>query len=371
MNKYNMSLLASIITVGLTANAVAADSLVEFTAGTPAKAEEVNGNFAYLDSKIDAIKATTSLDIDCSSSPELLKTTLDAATYAGPLTLNVTGACNGPINIKKNDVIISGGEITGMEVDGELEAMFVSGRTNIKLVDVKINSGSVSIVRESYVRFENVTLPTPTLEDADDGWYAPNVSMRSSSLRINSGSLDNLSLANTFNSYVRLNSGLTGSPQQINIDLNSSLHSKVANLNIKGVLSLFGNGSFIGKKVSAGSFEMGNSSAFEASEYTSTGFVALNEGAVFAIENNDGVTTPLSVLAMECHAADIYVDGGVSFTGTHEEAGNTSFEAHHGCRGEISGQVTFQGTVDDWTKANYSHIMLSYKDANNQFQYRD
>ena len=72
---------------------------------------------------------------------------------------------------------------------------------------------------------------------------------------------------------------------------------------------------------------------------------------------------------MECHAADIYIDGGMSLTGTDEEAGGNSFEAHHGCRGEINGQVTFQGTPDDWSKVNYSHISLSYRDSNNDFRY--
>jgi len=82
----------------LTLAAAPAHALTTFTAGTPAKASEVNDNFIELSDRIDALEAIHSgetINVDCGSDADALLSAMDDAG-AGD-TVVITGTCNGPI----------------------------------------------------------------------------------------------------------------------------------------------------------------------------------------------------------------------------------------------------------------------------------
>lgn len=367
MKTFNLRLLATFIAAGFIANTSAADSLVTFTSGTAAKAEEVNANFTYLESKIDAVSSASGVTaaVDCSTDSGALITLLDNARYAGPLSITLTGTCDGPLGIYKDDVTITGGAIAGqLNSDGDLEALVISGRTNIKLVDTAITQGYTIISRESYVRFENVSLPATTLVDSAYGEYEPNIDVRASSLRIESGSLDNLAMQAQFGSYVRISSGVTGSANMIELGSNASLIAKATSLSINGALGLYHGASFVANDLTMGGFTyIGNSSSMEVTSLSSNDIVRINEGSSFMVDGVEG-TDVFSALAMECHGSSIYVSGNSTLTGTNDEAGGNSMELHHGCGGEFNGTVTAAGDI------SYSpRIDVTYLDSTGGYHY--
>ena len=80
-----------------------AHALTTFTAGTPAKASEVNENFTELSDRIDALEAIhtgETVNVDCSADAGALLTAIDAA--GGGDTLVITGTCNGPVSADRH-----------------------------------------------------------------------------------------------------------------------------------------------------------------------------------------------------------------------------------------------------------------------------
>ena len=329
MKKQVKTLLAAMIGALVSGQVMAIDELHSFSAGSAAKAQEVNENFAYLETKINALGSdVATMDVDCGADNTALSTALANARFAGPLTITVTGTCTGPIDVMKDDVTINDATI-----DGELS---ISGRSNISLYNVRIQNEPVFISRGSFVRFNSVTMQTTPPVDGEEFFgnlYEGNVEVRSSTLRIESGSLSNLSLVAGYNSYIRINEKVKGEAFQIWLENNSSLQSKRDSLDVNHTIFALNNSTIEAKEIISDNILMVHGSLLHANKVVAPNWIEANQGAVINIEG--GSDPLLTAKAMECHGSNLYIDGEVSFTGTDPEAGGKAFEAHHGCSGEI------------------------------------
>jgi hypothetical protein len=79
-------------------SAAPAHALTTFTAGTPAKASEVNDNFTELSDRIDALEAKhtgETINVDCGADAGALLAAMNNAGNGD--TFVITGTCNGPV----------------------------------------------------------------------------------------------------------------------------------------------------------------------------------------------------------------------------------------------------------------------------------
>ncbi len=379
MNTFNLRLLAALISTGLVAN-VAAAVPNTFASGEAAVAADVNENFTYLDGRIDELESASSTGVtevvDCDADADALADLLADAYYAGPLTVTVSGTCNGPVEINKDDVTIDGQSNTSIvstTVDGEeSESIFVAGKTNIKLQNMTISSGVVSVKREAAVRFEDVSLYTTSEEDSETTLYVPNVELRASSLRIESGSLDNLALDASFGSYVRISSDVTGQANSLLIQSASSLESRPA-LNVFGGIVALASASIedkSGETSSAGFLGVIGSTVF-LDTYSSSGSIQLHGGGMLNIDNDSEAETALTAGFMVCEGGHFYVNQGSTFTGYHSdfyedgEYGNAGDSAvfQRGCSGEFDGDLSVEGTI---YASNYVDVTWDDADGSTQ-----
>ncbi len=82
-------------------------ALTTFTAGSPARASEVNGNFTELNDRIatlEAEHAASTVNVDCGSDTSALQTAV--AEVPTGATLVVTGTCTGPIMVNRNGLTL-------------------------------------------------------------------------------------------------------------------------------------------------------------------------------------------------------------------------------------------------------------------------
>ncbi|MEM1111055.1 MAG: hypothetical protein AAGI11_04020 [Pseudomonadota bacterium] len=128
---------------------VSADLPNTFVEDTPAVAAEVNENFEFLNSRIDALSnyELIELDINCSGlepNPAALQEALDTRPF-GRIRVNVAGAC-GPVQIRgMHDVSLvgaSGASITG--TSGDQPALLIDASTGVSISDLRIASAANS-----------------------------------------------------------------------------------------------------------------------------------------------------------------------------------------------------------------------------------
>ncbi|NVN80207.1 MULTISPECIES: hypothetical protein [unclassified Vibrio] len=364
MRNIKRNLVTTLLLTTTSISLAHAQELVTFSAGTPAKAEEVNANFLYLEEKIEAANNSedSTVSINCSDDSQALKNLLDSTYYPSPLTVTFSGNCTGPITINKDNLLLSGedGSVISGAVetadDPELYALIILGKSNISFQNFNIASGMIDIDRNSYVKLSNVALPAPQILD---GEVLDNIYINSSNLRIKQGSLDNLKLGAYHGSYIRFDKNLTGISQSIRLAGNSVLKNKLSPLNINDSLELYLNATFYGGELKAHSLEVADSSTLEAESILLSGFLALNANSSLSVGK-------IEAKAMECHAASFYLPGDFTLTGIDEEAGFASFEAYHGCNAEIEGSVNFDGLygVEAWnSRANIGeHSAIDHYD---------
>jgi hypothetical protein len=129
-----------------------AAALTTFTAGTPAKASEVNDNFAELDGRITALEAQHTGDtvaVDCSGDANALNTAL--ASASGGDTLVITGTCAGPVRVRPSGITLQAATpgVDGISSAGNDDpVLFVMGqRATVDglLLNATVASGSTGL----------------------------------------------------------------------------------------------------------------------------------------------------------------------------------------------------------------------------------
>ncbi|USD67655.1 hypothetical protein [Vibrio sp. SCSIO 43136] len=276
MNNSNKLLLAVAVGQALAFNTYAAVPHT-FSSGTAAKASEVNANFTNLDERISSLEqgtdAYTTVAIDCASDSKALFNAVNDARNANTrYTFNISGDCDG-IEAQRVDIKIVGdgsatiGEIPLDDVDGE--AMFIAEQSTVRLENVTL-TGTLLARSASTVRFDNVTLPTPVQDNED---YEPNVELtRGAHLRINSGSLNNLSLKAILNSTVRIRSAMTGNGTMLYAYGGATIYSQTSESSYESIFA-GGNSTILGEHLSATTITAENSSFIEAESMTVGNFL--------------------------------------------------------------------------------------------------
>jgi len=289
MNKLTTNFLAILTGVGLASDVIAIDELHAFSAGDAALASEVNENFEYLEDKIDDIAtAYSTVTIDCSADEYALKDYLDEARWAGRLNIYVEGTCTGEIYFNKDDVYIYDAVI---QADADGSAVSVAGKGNIRFFDSVISSGTVAIRRESYVRFDGVDsglgFELPALSADSDGEYEPNLEVRSSTLRINSGTISNLSLKAMGASLVFINDdAVLDNAYQIWLETGSVLDSSI-DLSIQGTVGVFSNSVMEAESLSSVAAFVEKNALIETDAIAITGEFYLADNATVHTEDLD------------------------------------------------------------------------------------
>lgn len=159
---FKVSALSLLTTLAVTTEAA---SLKAFKAGEVIKASEMNGNFSYLKSLLDASgvgKASETVAIDCGSDPAALTKYLASPSAAAALTLNLSGACSGNVVVQRDRITLKGGGLSGNVV--------VSGAQGVVFSGVNFSSGankSLWIKDRSQVTLTNVSLPEGVRFDDD------------------------------------------------------------------------------------------------------------------------------------------------------------------------------------------------------------
>ncbi len=123
-----------------------ADLPHRFSAGDPARASEVMGNFDSLDQRITALETRTNqnVDVDCSADVNaLINTTLEDYT-----TYTLTGMCNGPIHVTERRNVVIQGDGSGVKDDG---IMLPSGLTEHPFA-------ALGVYESKAVTIENLTI---------------------------------------------------------------------------------------------------------------------------------------------------------------------------------------------------------------------
>ncbi|MGI9276091.1 MAG: hypothetical protein ACR2PT_14775 [Endozoicomonas sp.] len=312
-----------------------------FEASTPAKASEVNHNFMYLDGRLATLENSsqapvTEMSIDCSDNADALKAYLATLSSGNKATVIATGECNGPLEISKDNLTVMGEDLTIIgqpEEDGsqdELYAVIATGSSNLKLRNLTIQSGESFLARGTNAKYIDVTMFQPESEVKDDGEvvHTPNVNVtRNASLRWE-GSLTNLALRASNNSYVRIHKG-GGEPKQLEVVTNSSLESRLDELEVSDNVYVGTNSTLRVKNLIADSLWLDLGAALEGRILSLDELLGLYTGSSMEVE-------AVHAKAMECHASSFEVRGTINLSGNIEaETGDVSFEAHHGCSGEV------------------------------------
>lgn len=312
MNKLTTNFLAILTGVGLASNVIAIDELHSFSAGEAALASEVNENFEYLEDKIDdAVTGYSTVTIDCGADEYALKDYLDEARWAGRLNIYVEGTCTGEIYFNKDDVYIYDAVI---QADTDGAAVSVAGKTNIRFFDSVISSGTVAIRRESYVRFEGVDsglgFELPALSADSDGIYEPSLEVRSSTLRIGSGTISNLSLKAMGASFVYINDDVVlDNAYQVWLESGSALDSSI-DLSILGTVGVFSGSVLQADSLSSAEAYVEKNALIETGAISTTGEFYLADNATVHTEDLDAGSMELergSVLS----STDIDTTGNV------------------------------------------------------------
>ncbi|TCS43347.1 hypothetical protein [Reinekea marinisedimentorum] len=330
MNKLTTNFLAILTGVGLASNVIAIDELHSFSAGEAALASEVNENFEYLEDKIDdVVTGYSTLTIDCGADEYALKDYLDEARWAGRLNIYVEGTCTGEIYFNKDDVYIFDAVI---QADADGAAVSVAGKTNIRFYDTVISSGTVAIRRESYVRFEGVDsgmgFELPALSADSDGIYEPSLEVRSSTLRIGSGTISNLSLKAMGASFVYINDDVVlDNAYQIWLESGSALDSSI-DLSILGTAGVFSGSVLQAESLSSAEAYVEKNALIETDAISTTGEFYLADNATVHTED-------LDVGSMELERGSVLSSTDIDTTGNVEVKTNSVLTTDYMTTGDL------------------------------------
>lgn len=129
--------IASFISLILASSAYA-DVPHAFSAGQPASAASVNENFSNLDGRVSALEAVdpVTVAVDCGADANALKN----LTITKDTTYNISGACNGPIYVEKDNVHLLGTSNTTdsivLAAGIEDSAVWAGGAYNLQITNL-------------------------------------------------------------------------------------------------------------------------------------------------------------------------------------------------------------------------------------------
>ncbi|OLQ90820.1 hypothetical protein BIY21_02065 [Vibrio ponticus] len=334
MNNVNKYLLAAGMSQLVTISAFAAVPNT-FTSGTPALASEVNENFTDLDSRLAAIEEVyATVDLDCGTDADALVDALDSDRNATVrTTYNVTGNCNGTY-ITRSDVVIDGdGSATILGNYNEYgESLYIEKQSNVRLRDINLQ-GTLTVTSNSTARLEGVTFATPVIESNDDGGvdYLPNLDIRSAYLRIQSGSLDNVSLHANKNSAVEIRSDVTGNAFQVVADGNSTIVTK-SNAGV-GLVEAIGTSSIFAAALNATEVIAEGGSYIEVDSINASG-----RGEAYG-------NSRIAVWGNASFAEEFYLNGNSSLEVDGDFSSDT-LECQFNSTMKIQGDTSIAGTFD-------------------------
>lgn len=279
-------LSAAAIAVSLSTSALAADALTTFSSGETIYAEDMNENFEYLEDKIDdSTESYYTANIDCDADEFALADYLSTARFSGQLKVYVSGTCTGPVYIQKDDVYLYDATI---EKSADIDtALYIEGRTSIRLYDTTITSGEIRVKRGADVTIyadDGSGLVLPTLSADTDGEYDDNLYVHSSIFKIDSGTVENMSLMARANSSIQIDNDAIVGIYQIDLDNGTYLDSNLETLTVEGEIYMAGNSTFEGYNVNAGWIQVRRGSIFEADDVTTTDRIKVRSNSVFQAE---------------------------------------------------------------------------------------
>lgn len=350
MKATNKLILATAIShvIAFGANAAVPNT---FTAGQPALASEVNENFSSLDSRIESLEDRTTdtyqtVAVDCTADAGALAAVIeDARNAPSRVTYEVTGKCNA-VEIFRADIKIDGTNGGSIAADPDLdgESLFIDAQSNVRLINLTLD-GYLYARNSSNVRFESVTLPALGSE--------PNVQLRNSYLRVNTGSVNNLSLHANRNSTVDIKDEVTGDGVQLVADANSTIvvDNNVISFNfIEAVASSFIYGDFLeateivsgsGSVVEANGMYVGDFlDVWGSSRVYVSGDIEVGEleSGRLSIYQNSSMQVDGSVTSgqMECsNSSSFDIDVDLTVRGTLDWSDQWGLAIQRGCHGKF------------------------------------
>ncbi|WP_418642343.1 hypothetical protein ACNUDM_20605 [Vibrio chaetopteri] len=363
-----------------------------FSAGSPALASEVNENFSQLDSRLTALEGSESdsyitVEVDCSENAKALVEAFEGSRNSNAqMEYLISGSCEGA-EIARADVRIDGSgsaSITeGEDMDGE--SLFIDAQSNVRLSNLTLE-GTLFVRNNSNLRLEDVTLPTPVISGDE---YDPNIYIRTSYLRINSGSIDNLSLLLNRNASADIRSAVIGNAFQVVADGNSTLviQSDTATYDtVEAIGSSFvhSQGSVLvaddlyasrGSSIEANSLQVtdfvdiwGNSHLYVQGDVT----VGTEGNGRFNVFQNSAaqVSGNLSAGEMECsNSSSFDVDGDLETRGSLDWAGDAGLAVQRGCfgrYGESDSNSLIGGYVIDHHSEVYTPSWAALSESNDE-----
>lgn len=319
-----------------------------FSSGEAALASEVNANFSDLDQRLTTLEngsssggdgtvsdPYTTVEIDCSSDATAFATAVEASrNTTTQTTYNITGSCDGAY-IVRNDVKIVGtggatiGPIAGDDWDGE--SLFIDGQSTVRVFDITL-TGTVYARNSSAVRLQNVVLPVPAM-DGDE--YERNVDIRSSYLRINAGTVDNLSLLASRNSTVDIKGSVTGDGLMLIADANSTITLDSPDVSFEYIVAV-GSSVIKGPLLSATEIISEGASYIEADELVVGEFLDIWGSARVAVWGDVTVENDTGDGISVYQNSSLVVDGSIT-TNIMECSNSSSFE--------VEGNITVESTL--------------------------
>lgn len=403
MKYSNTTLLAAAIGLGFASSALAAVPNT-FTSGSPALASEVNANFSNLDSRAtDNANGITTLEgdvgtlttrvaaleandggsdpyqfvaINCADKPAALAEALEATRNTTTrFSYTISGACDA-IEIVRNDVKIVGqsGASIGYFDQVDYESIYVDAQSNVRLENLTLEGG-LSAKNSSSIRLNDVAF-SPAFTDSS-GEIIFNIYMKNAYLRIDSGSIDHVSLRANRNSSIDIKSDVIGLAPQAIVDGNSSLMINSANVSF-GVIEAISNSFINADQLVAEELISEGSSMVEAESLTLSDRLEAWGNARVAvwgdatIENDAEVLKNSSLVVdgnftsgtLKCQfASSMEFLGDVMTTKTFSWDDTTSLDVHKGCFAQVEGNYSFNaggviGPLSSFIDSGWSDISL-------------
>lgn len=348
-----------------------------FSSGSPALASEVNANFSDLDTRlstaegkvatletdVDSVEgqvgtlggditalttrvatlesaspssgAYTTVAIDCSSDASALATALeDSRNATTRTTYNVTGDCDAVV-IDRNDVKIVGTGSNSIAGDADYnESMFISSQSNVRLESINV-LGNIVVKNSSVLRMDDVGFSSPQNDDT-------NLDVRNAYVRINSGSVDNITVRVNRNSTMDIKSSVTGTANEVVVDANSTLVSESANISM-GMVEAVASSFIYANHIAADQLLVEVGSVIEADSINITNEVGISKNSTLLVEGN--------AIAgyMGCDFASSFrVRGDLTLNSVFDWGSDDepSLNINYGCNGQIEGARTIFGDID-------------------------
>ncbi len=134
---------AGAITLACLLSAGSAQALTTFTAGTAAKAAEVNDNFTELAGRISGLEdkhTAMTVNVDCATDPTALQTAL--STQSSGNTYTITGTCTGPITADRHNLTLKAATagVDGISAPGVGDPVLTVQARHIKVEGLLLNA---------------------------------------------------------------------------------------------------------------------------------------------------------------------------------------------------------------------------------------